>query len=722
MVAQLNKLPSSRKVAFLTASRHDEAALEAYLIKPVLVKSLLEEGVIAALQAAEPHVVVVPRLVARELEPAAHEIYQQRILALLEHGYTVETTFPIVAYDGVNDLLNPPIFWPTHAQLGGTFLRHQVGQYVLCDVSPQSILNRLARAVAELPPKQTGLPQAQGLNLANLHRLREFMLRLATAHAADITRQATLAPLTLLTDDPWSADAWRFSVRELTRCYAALALVGGLLAYGYFHGFLGLAGVALGLMGVILIASFNSNILTTLLGGVGATLLIAWLWSFSELGAVITPPLLPGDMLLILATVWACLLALKLRFRRERKQTVEESQTRALLRLVYDVGALRLPAEILDAALLNLHQSLGLLTQYLPLEDGQLNTPPKGISEFDFGRALEAVRTGTVQKPEAAGQHLWCPVLSGEEILAVLGVRHKHQQQSLADANYDFLAFIRTYCRLLGGALRRAQYDLERTEAGQLASRESLRSSLLASVSHDLKTPLVSIIGSLSMLNYVRDGLPEAERTELVDSALVEAERLHRIVHNVLEMAKLESGMHLSSRAAIDPIELLSLAGTRLRRTYPEMVMMMRDFSGNQLLLGDELLLSQVFTNLLENAAKYGLKTKPIDVRLQADHANQALMIEVTSQGNPLRAEDLPKIFDKFYRSEYTDSKAAGSGLGLAICKAIVEAHEGTIEATIVPGTPGGMSFRVILPAVQAEQTQNLRPLQPGEPDYAKQS
>ncbi len=701
LVNQLNRLPVGRGLVFLTAGSIDTEALDKYHLKPVLVKSLLDEGVLKELNEANPQVVVVPRLVARELEPAAHEIYTQRLIAVLEAGYTIETTLPIIAYEGVKDLLKPPIPWPLHAQVNGTFLRHYVGQYVLCDISPQAIINRLSRGIIEQPHKgQNGLTN-YGVNLANIHRLRELMLRLATAHATDTTRQATLAPLTLPDDNPWSSASWRFSVTEVGQGLLSLAVTAGVLGYFFMQGYISLTAMAMGLLGVILVVSFNSNVLTTLISGIAASFWLAWLAGYAEFNLQ-NSSLLNGDIVLILAIIWVALLALKLRFRQEHRQTVEESQTRTLLRLVYDVGAIRLPKDILEEALLNLQNSLGLQTVYLPLENSELVFPTKrGLTELELSSAQEAMQSGAIQAPQALGQYLWCPVLSGDDMLGVLGVRHKHQQQSLLEPGYDFLAFIRTYSRLLGGAMRRAFYDIERTEAGHLASRESLRSSLLASVSHDLKTPLVSIIGSLSMLDYVGDGLPAAQRQELIGAALHEAERLHRIVHNVLEMAKLESGANLSSRTPIDAVDTLKLAAARLQPSYPQFKLELRDFSQGKLVWGDELLLSQVFTNLLENAAKYGLAGHAVVARFQADHANQRLMIEISSVGNPVAPEDLPRIFDKFYRSNYTDTKMAGSGLGLAICKAIVEAHDGTIEAEIVENEPGGMLFRVYLPTTK---------------------
>ncbi len=230
--------------------------------------------------------------------------------------------------------------------------------------------------------------------------------------------------------------------------------------------------------------------------------------------------------------------------------------------------------------------------------------------------------------------------------------------------------------------------------------RENLRSALLASVSHDLKTPLVSVIGSLSTLLFVKDSLGKKERYELILGAYQEAERLHRIVHNVLEMMKLETGELITHKEAMDMLDIVRVAAARVKRTYPSFSLRIDNQLDGLVAWGDELLIGQVMYNLLDNAAKYGRYAAEVKIKMVSDEIRSEIQVLVMNQGQVIAEKERAHIFDKFYRSTFTDAKQAGSGLGLAICKAIVEAHGGTIGVEVRDDGVAGMVFQVSLPAV----------------------
>ncbi|MBV8843785.1 MAG: DUF4118 domain-containing protein [Bryobacterales bacterium] len=223
---------------------------------------------------------------------------------------------------------------------------------------------------------------------------------------------------------------------------------------------------------------------------------------------------------------------------------------------------------------------------------------------------------------------------------------------------------------------------------------EQMRSSLLSAVSHDLRTPLASITGAASTLRAQRDRLPAEVHEELLESISEEAERLTRLVANLLDMTRFESGA-VELRRDLYPLE--EIAGSVLQRLEPKL-------AGRTVITSlpedlppvfvDDVLIGQVITNLLENALKYTPEGTPLDLAAQA--AGEAVTIEVRDRGPGLVAGEEDRIFEKFYRGVSKRARG-GAGLGLAICRAIVQAHQGSIRAFNRPG--GGAVFQVRLPA-----------------------
>jgi two-component system sensor histidine kinase KdpD len=220
---------------------------------------------------------------------------------------------------------------------------------------------------------------------------------------------------------------------------------------------------------------------------------------------------------------------------------------------------------------------------------------------------------------------------------------------------------------------------------------EQMLSSLLSAVSHDLRTPLASITGAASTLRSQGEKLLPETRQELLESIAEEAERLSRLVSNLLDMTRLESGVEL--RRDLYPLE--EIVGAALQR-------MERQLSRRQvethlpdnlpLVSADDVLLGQLLVNLLENATKYSPEGTPIEV--EAESSGDAITLEVRDRGPGFAPNEEQRIFEKFYRGRSDGTR--GAGLGLAICRAIVDAHRGTIEA--FNRTGGGAVFRIRLP------------------------
>ena len=217
------------------------------------------------------------------------------------------------------------------------------------------------------------------------------------------------------------------------------------------------------------------------------------------------------------------------------------------------------------------------------------------------------------------------------------------------------------------------------------AETERVRSALLSSISHDVRTPLAVITGASSTLAERGERLSAEERTSLAHSIYQQAREVSELVTKVLQMTRLESG---AIRLERDWDSLDDIAGTVLRRLRERLAthLMMVDLPGDlPLVRVDATLIEQVLTNLLENAARH---TPPRTlIRLRAQNQGTHLVVSVEDFGPGLAEGDLERVFQKFHR---------GAGLGLAICRAIVHLHKGRIWAERLPGV--GTAFRFSLP------------------------
>jgi two-component system sensor histidine kinase KdpD len=219
-----------------------------------------------------------------------------------------------------------------------------------------------------------------------------------------------------------------------------------------------------------------------------------------------------------------------------------------------------------------------------------------------------------------------------------------------------------------------------------------MRSSLLSSVSHDLRTPLAAITGATSGLLQRAHSLDEHGR-ELAQVAYEEAERLNRLLGNLLEMTRLESGSVTVVEKEWQPVE--EVVGTSLLRLEKLLVdhPLTTDLPDDLPLVPiDGVLIEQVLVNLLENAVKYTPPGTPITLSAWAE--GDAVVVEVADRGAGIPAGAEEHIFDKFYRVR--PAVSGGVGLGLAICRAVIEAHGGRIRVENRAG--GGAAFRFTIP------------------------
>ncbi len=231
--------------------------------------------------------------------------------------------------------------------------------------------------------------------------------------------------------------------------------------------------------------------------------------------------------------------------------------------------------------------------------------------------------------------------------------------------------------------------DLAATQL--VTETERLRTALLNSVSHDLRTPLVTIIGAAGHLADTE--LPAGTRRDLAENIREEGERLDRYVQNLLDMTRLGHGALKPRLAPQDVAEIVGGARIRMKGVLRSHDLQVEISPKLPLILTDGVLLEQVLVNVLDNASKYAPEATAISVTAQ--QRGVTVEIAVTDRGPGIPPGDLARVFDMFYRVENGDRQRAGTGLGLAICKGLVDAMGGTIRAET--GASDGTGTRIVI-------------------------
>ena len=248
-------------------------------------------------------------------------------------------------------------------------------------------------------------------------------------------------------------------------------------------------------------------------------------------------------------------------------------------------------------------------------------------------------------------------------------------------------------------AVERAQLMEQAREAEVLRATEKLQSALLNSISHDLRSPLASITGAVSSMRDPDVQLDETTRAELIGDIAAEADRLNRLVGNLLDMSRVEAGALRGDREMGDVAEVIGAALEQRAGPLAERPVALRVPRDLPPVRMNEPLLTQALVNLLDNALKYSPPGAQIDVT--AGVSADRLAVEVADRGVGFPEGDERRIFDKFYRVQQP-GRVSGTGLGLAIAKGIIEAHGGDIAAAHRPG--GGSIFRFSLPVVKEDE------------------
>ncbi|MBU2755024.1 sensor histidine kinase KdpD [Acidithiobacillus sp. CV18-2] len=390
---------------------------------------------------------------------------------------------------------------------------------------------------------------------------------------------------------------------------------------------------------------------------------------------------------------------------QESMARMRERRVRNLYTLVRALSRVHTIAEVLSTAAEQIHSTLGITVSFwLPAgNDAALPLqffPP----DQDPGTHREALNSAAVwvfQHRRSAGMGtdtlsslpaLLLPMVNNEQPLGVLLVSDLEIQRTPV----DWFRYLETITRLIAAALETARTAEIRSEADLRLQVERMQSALLGAVSHDLRTPLTTILGSLSTLDHLQDKLSEAEQRALILDIYGQTQRMSENIERILRVAALLSG---GTELKKEWVPLTEIVGNARRERQalcegrPFTVQIPKDFP---LLYGDPVLLTQVYSNLLENACKYTPAGSAIEMDARADEREIFLCVADNGHGIPPGREE--QIFERFSQVK-PPVGTGGSGLGLALVKSIVQLHGGRVWV-INRLSNGGARFCFTLPRV----------------------
>ncbi|SDI55922.1 two-component system, OmpR family, sensor histidine kinase KdpD [Pseudomonas flavescens] len=478
------------------------------------------------------------------------------------------------------------------------------------------------------------------------------------------------------------------------------ALVGALLALGASR-WLDLPNISLIFLAAVLLVAVRSS--------TGPALLCAVL-SFVAYGFYFLPPtwsvmihreqdILTLGFFMLMALLTGNLAARQRGQYRDLQQA--QKQTRQLLLFAERLSNARDHGDLLQAMARQLDSAPGQLCLLSLDERGRwqaLDGSPVDLSELERISAEHAWRTG---QPRGYDSHSlarphwwWWPLLEIDQPLALLGVRTGQGDAPPLDQR----RLINALLPLLSNALARVKIAEALARSRLHHETERLRNALLASVSHDLRTPLTAMRGNIETLQLFADSLDTGVRDELLQDTGTEAARLDRYIQNLLDMTRLGHGALRLERDWVSADDLVAAALQRLQPVLQPLQVSHDIPADTPLLWIQGALIEQALINVLENAARFSPPGGAITIRVRSD--GDWLSIAVSDQGPGIPEDEQTHIFDMFYTAARGDRGGGGTGLGLAICQGMLTAHGGKASVASVVGH--GSTLTLHLPLSQA--------------------
>jgi len=392
---------------------------------------------------------------------------------------------------------------------------------------------------------------------------------------------------------------------------------------------------------------------------------------------------------------------------RDQERLAEESAraTRSMFELSRKLSGAVALGDILEAATVYAHKTLNArgVVMLIPEEEelalaaawpplDQLSPGETGAARWAFSkREAAGWKTGTL--PNLRFQ--FRPLTTSRGVVGVCGFEPAARDAALGPALDHGLNLILDQTAI---AVDRAMLVKDSLRTATLEENEKLRATLLASLSHDLRTPLAGITGAITTLQKFGDSLSAEKRADLMSSIEEEAQRLARFIANLLEMSRIDAGALKPKRDLVDAPEVVRAALERARKAFPQATFTANLARDLPFVTGDAGLIEQVLFNLLDNAQKYGGGGP---VTTHARLAGPEVLITVTDEGPGIKPSDLERVFERFYQGGRSDGRKTGVGLGLSIAKGLVEAMGGRIWAESPAARRRGTRLLVALPAAK---------------------
>ncbi|HBW38921.1 sensor histidine kinase KdpD [Desulfosporosinus sp. BICA1-9] len=482
---------------------------------------------------------------------------------------------------------------------------------------------------------------------------------------------------------------------------SSLMIIGMTLVFTLVHPFLGLVNISLLYLLPILISAALWGTLPAIVTAIMGTIAfdLFFVPPFFKFTVADLRYLISFAIFMLVGLITGTLsdrLKKQVNYSRQRENNIS-----ALYSLSRDIAAVDNLDAVLDCIVSNVSKTLeGQVMLLLPNEKAQLvlrkdsgliNSLDKcelSVATWVYERGLKAGH-GTETLGTAKAQYL--PLSTEQGTQGVLGI---NINESNTQFDPERIRLLEAFTGLAAMAINRVKLAEQARESLSLVESERLRTALFNSLSHDLRTPLASIIGAVTGLLEDKNVIYSPEvRKELLKTILYGAERMNRFISNLLDMARLESGMLRLNKEWCDLQDIIGVAINRLGDTLTRRPLDIDIQEGLPLVQADGILIEQVLINLLDNALKYSEAASKIMISIR-QQGNQ-LEIVVANRGHGIPEADLSKVFDKFYRLS-SPLQVSGTGLGLAICKGLIEAHGGDIWAE--NNKLGGVTITFTLP------------------------
>lgn len=383
---------------------------------------------------------------------------------------------------------------------------------------------------------------------------------------------------------------------------------------------------------------------------------------------------------------------------QERLARQNAERTTALYALAHETATAVNMDDILHAAIAQINRVFNAVAAILLTTESSLNREPHPasnliIDEKDYSVASWAFENGktagrfTETLPMASAQFL--PLRTPDRTVGVLGIRTSGNER----LSFEQELLLETFTNQIALSIEREMLDEAAEHNAMLRESERLFTTLLNSISHELRTPIATITGAAGSLLNPETGGDPTTRTQLVHDIQDAGNRLNRLVANLLDMSRLESGRLQLKLEWCDVSDVIGVAVRQLKTCLEGRPLLIDQATDIPLVRMDFVLMEQVLVNLLDNACNYTPAGTAIEIAVV--HKDNWVTISITDHGAGIFADDFDHIFDKFFRAQ--NVATGGTGLGLSICRGLVEAHGGTLTAENIPNA--GARFNIRLPA-----------------------